>query len=260
MPHNYTTDQYEGMIAETITINGANGDAINTYFARPLGDGPFPAMVLIHHLPGWDELYRDFTRKFAHHGYLAISPDLYHRFGHGTPDDVASPRLALRAARQTTRWSPTCPQLPTTYARCRTPTARSASSAPAQVGRHAFLCACRSTSFDAAVECWGGRVVQAEDDRPPQQPVAPIDYTCRPVMPAAGAVRRGGREPDAGAGGPARGSAEGRRQGLRVPHVRGRRSRLLLLRPRRVPPGAGRGRLEQALRLHRQTPELTDGS
>ena len=51
----YQTNQYEGMLAETVIIRGANGDLINAYFARPLGPGPYPGMVLIHHLPGWDE-------------------------------------------------------------------------------------------------------------------------------------------------------------------------------------------------------------
>ena len=50
----YQTDMYEGMLAETVTLPGANGDLINAYFARPLGPGPFPAMVVVHHLPGWD--------------------------------------------------------------------------------------------------------------------------------------------------------------------------------------------------------------
>ena len=91
----YTTDQFEGMLAGTIIIKGHGNDPINTYFARPEGPGPFPAVVLIHHLPGWDELYREFTRRFAHHGYLAISPDLYCREAKGTPEDVAA---AVRAA------------------------------------------------------------------------------------------------------------------------------------------------------------------
>ena len=86
----YTTEQYEGMIAETITLKGHNGDEIHTYYARPQGAGPFPAVVVIHHLPGWDEIYRDFTRKLAHHGYLAISPDLYCRDAHGAPEDAVS--------------------------------------------------------------------------------------------------------------------------------------------------------------------------
>lgn len=42
------------MIAETITLQGHNGDTINAYFARLLGAGPFPAMVMVHHLPGFD--------------------------------------------------------------------------------------------------------------------------------------------------------------------------------------------------------------
>ena len=57
------------------------GEPISAYTARPLGAGPFPGIVLIHHLPGWDEWYREATRKFAHHGYAAISHNLYHRSG-----------------------------------------------------------------------------------------------------------------------------------------------------------------------------------
>ena len=72
---------YEGMIAETITISGDKNEPISAYVARPLGAGPFPGMVLLHHAPGWDEWYREATRKFAHHGYAAISPNLYHRAG-----------------------------------------------------------------------------------------------------------------------------------------------------------------------------------
>ena len=46
----YTTDMYEGMLAETTTIQGHGGDSIGAYLARPLGTGPFPAVVLIHHV------------------------------------------------------------------------------------------------------------------------------------------------------------------------------------------------------------------
>ena len=72
----YQTDMYEGMIAETVMVPGANGELINAYFARPLGPGPFPCMVLVHHAPGWDEWYREATLKVAHHGYASISPNL----------------------------------------------------------------------------------------------------------------------------------------------------------------------------------------
>src|SRR3972149_1283933 len=115
----YHTNMYEGMLAETITMRGAKGDVINAYYARPLGPGPFPGMVAIHHAPGWDEWYREATRKFAHHGYAAISPNLYFRDGHGTPEDVgAQGRSAMLKG--------PCG----TCARFRTSTARWVSSAP----------------------------------------------------------------------------------------------------------------------------------
>ena len=79
------TDEYEGMLAETVTMPGYNGDIINAYLARPLGKGPFPGVVLVAHMPGWDELYREMSRRFSQHGYLAICPNIYYRFGHGTP-------------------------------------------------------------------------------------------------------------------------------------------------------------------------------
>ena len=46
----YTTDQYEGMLAETMVIPGYHADLIHAYFARPLGSGPFPGVVLVHPL------------------------------------------------------------------------------------------------------------------------------------------------------------------------------------------------------------------
>jgi carboxymethylenebutenolidase len=44
-------------------------------------------------------------------------------------------------------------------------------------GRLTFLTACRVKGFDAAVECWGGRVVMSQEELNSKQPVAPIDYT-----------------------------------------------------------------------------------
>jgi hypothetical protein len=33
----YQTDYYEGMLAETVTLQGTHGDTINAYFARLYG-------------------------------------------------------------------------------------------------------------------------------------------------------------------------------------------------------------------------------
>src|SRR3989442_7231822 len=84
----YTTEKYEGMIAETMTMQGHKGDTIHAYIARPLGLGPFPGLALVTHGLGWTEWYKEFARKFAHHGYVAIVPDILCRVGDGTPEDV----------------------------------------------------------------------------------------------------------------------------------------------------------------------------
>ena len=72
----YTTDMYEGMLSETVAVDGHKSLKVNAYFAHPLGPGPFPGVVLVHHRPGWDEWYKEATRKFAYHWYLAIFPNL----------------------------------------------------------------------------------------------------------------------------------------------------------------------------------------
>ena len=46
---------YPGLIAETVKFKGHNGDEGEAYFARPGAPGKVPGVVLIHHLPGWDE-------------------------------------------------------------------------------------------------------------------------------------------------------------------------------------------------------------
>ena len=83
---------YRGMTCENVTLKGHTGTPITAYTARPAGPGPHPGVVLIHHLPGWSELYIETTRRFAHHGYLAICANLYEREGgsDANPDDVAA--------------------------------------------------------------------------------------------------------------------------------------------------------------------------
>jgi carboxymethylenebutenolidase len=172
----YQTDMYEGMLAETITMPGAHGELINAYYARPLGPGPFPGIVIIHHMPGWDEWYREATRKFAQHGYAALSPNLYFRAGHGTPEDVAAKvrgdggipdDLAvgdIAGAMAYLRSLPTNNGKVGAFGTC-------------SGGRHAYLVACQVEGLDAIVDCWGGGVVADAADLDEKHPVAPLDYT-----------------------------------------------------------------------------------
>jgi carboxymethylenebutenolidase len=42
---------YESMLAETVAFTGHRGDVGEAYYARPLGAGPWPGVVLIRENP-----------------------------------------------------------------------------------------------------------------------------------------------------------------------------------------------------------------
>lgn len=186
---------YEGMIAETIQFQGDGGDWVSAYVARPLGTtGPLPSVVVIHHMPGWDEWTREVVRKFAQHGYNAISPNLFHRFGVGTADDVAAVARSqggasdaqvmadVEGAARYLRALPTSNGKVGTIGFC-------------SGGRHVYLAACSIPSLDAAVDCWGGGVVARPDQLNEKRPVAPIDLTDRMEVPLLGIFGNEDRSP-----------------------------------------------------------------
>ncbi len=182
----YTTDQYEGTIAETISIQGHNGDTIHAYMARPLGNGPFPGIVMIPHALGWTEYHKETVNRYARHGYIAVTPDIWCRVDHGTPEDVLAKSRAEgglpddQVVGDTAGAAQFIKSLPVASGKVGVMGSCSG-------GRHAFLSACRTDGvFDAAIECWGGNVVQAEDKLTPAQPVSPLDYTADLSCPLLG--------------------------------------------------------------------------
>lgn len=158
---------YEGLLAETVRISGAGGDVIDAYLARPLGPGPVPGVVVIHHAPGWDQATKEMTRKFAAHGYAAICPHLYHREGAGmTPEDAAAAGRAaggvpderligdVGGALDSLRALPYVSGKVGLIGFC-------------SGGRQTFLAAC-TLPVDAAVDCYGAGVL---NPLPPSIPV-----------------------------------------------------------------------------------------
>jgi len=57
------------------------GTTLMGYLARPIGDGPFPVVLVCHENRGLTEHIRDVTRRLAKAGYVALAVDLLSRQG-----------------------------------------------------------------------------------------------------------------------------------------------------------------------------------
>ena len=185
---------YDGMMAESIRIRGHEGDEIEAYFARPLGGGPFPGVVVIHHMPGYDAETKEITRTFATNGYASICPNLHYRDAPGAASGDAA--AAARAAGGVPD------------ARCIGDVAGAAAYLRSLTyhngkvgvigycsgGRQAYLVAC-NLPLDAAVDCYGGRVVATAEELAERQPVAPIDMTADLSCPLLGLFGAEDRNP-----------------------------------------------------------------
>ncbi len=185
---------YRGMTCTNVVIAGDGGDPITAYVAKPEGPGPFPAVVLVHPLPGWSEFYIETTRRFAHHGYIAICANLYERSGPGTPDDVAARVRAeggvpdaqvIGDTEAAVKWARSQPEH----------NGKVALFGSCSGGRHAFLYACQKHDVDACAELWGGRVVMAPEDLNAKTPVSPITLTADLSCPLIGIFGNEDRAP-----------------------------------------------------------------
>jgi len=185
MWNSFQTDAEGGIVAGVKTMTGAGGDRIHVYVAKPDGAGPYPGVVMTHHAPGWDEFYREFARRFAEHGYITAVPDLYDRFGHGTPDDVAAlARAGGGVSDEQVRGD--------AEGALKLIVADPAANGKVGVigtcsgGRHALMVASMVPGFSAVADLWGGNVVMPADRLTPNQPVAVIDMTPQLNVPLIG--------------------------------------------------------------------------
>lgn len=167
---------YESQLAETTTLRGDQGDTIDAYFTRPPGAGLFPGIVVIHHMPGWDEYHKEIARRFAHHGYAAILPNLQFREGKATPEEnSASIRAAGGMPDDRTMGDV---QGAIDYRRARPyVSGKVGVIGYCSGGRQAYLAACTLRGIDAVIACYGGGVAAKPEELTERQPVAPIELT-----------------------------------------------------------------------------------
>jgi carboxymethylenebutenolidase len=147
----------DSLTAQTVHITGHAQDDIETYVARPGGEGLRGGVVVIHHMPGYDRATKEITRRFAELGYDAICPNLHWREAPGaSPDDAAAAVRAnggvpderlvgdVGAAAAYLRGLPTSNGKLGVIGYC-------------SGGRQAVLAACH-LDVDAAVDCYGALV------------------------------------------------------------------------------------------------------
>jgi carboxymethylenebutenolidase len=167
---------YVGQSSKTIQIKGHNGDMIDAYVATPDGDGPFPGVLVIHHMPGWDEWSTEVVRRFAEHGYQAICPNIHHRAGEGSLDVVVA---KVRDAGGT----PDVQALADLQAAVDWLNTSLASTGKVGIigfcsgGRIAYMGSAKLNHIDAAVNCWGGNVLVPPGNISNAQPIAVFDMT-----------------------------------------------------------------------------------
>ena len=185
MWNSFNTGDYSGMIAETVAFKGHDGKQVRAYYSHPITDKPTPGIVLIPHMPGWDEWCRETSRRFTEHGYSVMCPDIYQDAGTGTPPEVAMKSREAGGAYDSTVMADTAGCLDFLKGQPQS-NGKVGVIGMCSGGRHAFLAACTVPGFDAVVDCWGGGVVAPKESLTPQRPVAPIDYTEQLQIPLLG--------------------------------------------------------------------------
>src|SRR5229473_7711371 len=240
----------DALLAETVMITGHNGDEIEAYSARALDEAPRGGVVVIHHMPGYDDQTKEIARNFAYHGYNAVVPNLYWREAPGaSPDDAAAASRAqggvpddrlvgdVAGAAAYLRAMPASNGKAGTIGYC-------------SGGRQSFLAAC-SLPLDAAVDCYGACVVNPSPPGIPIHLEPCVHLADRLSCPLLGLF--GEEEQDAGTGGDGatRRRPRGAPQDVRVPHLSGSRARVLRHRPAQLPSGGRERRVEPGVRLVR---------
>jgi carboxymethylenebutenolidase len=180
-----TTDAIPTLSVRVEQLQSTDGAQIGAYVAQPAGMGPFPGVVLLAHAPGWDEFYREFSRRFADHGFIAIAPNIFERFGHGAPDDVAArargdggvaDATVIGDAQTAMQWIKAQPSS----------NGKVGVIGTCSGGRHALLVASSVQGFGAIADLWGGNVIVPPDRLTEKQPVAVIDLVQNLTAPIIG--------------------------------------------------------------------------
>jgi carboxymethylenebutenolidase len=148
----------DAFLSATVKIAGSGGTEIEAYSALAQDAEPRGGVVVIHHMPGYDDQTKEIVRHFGQLGYNAVMPNLYwHDAPGAAPDDAAAAGRAkggvpderlvgdVGGAAEYLRALPNSNGKVGVIGYC-------------SGGRQSVLAAC-SLPLDAAVDCYGAFVV-----------------------------------------------------------------------------------------------------
>lgn len=145
---------------ETVIFPGFNGDIIEGYLAKSVGETSTGSVVVIHHMPGYDRETKAIARRIADMGFNALCPNLHYRDAPKAQSDDAA------AASRANGGVPDDRLIGDVAGASEYLRSLDNSSGTMGVigycsgGRQAFLAAC-NLDFDAVVDCYGAFVVNS---------------------------------------------------------------------------------------------------
>jgi len=177
----FLEDPGMAIVTESVSYPAADGLPVQTFLARPEGNGPYPAILMCYEfwgmleVPGGGPHMRDVAVRFANEGYVAIVPDYYATRGQqptmdggtitGSPPDEEADRDLCDAV----HWLQQQPYVQAEHIGV---------IGWCGGGRHALFLAVRCPELKAAASFYGRPV-----NRPQQTGPSPIDLV--PQMRAA---------------------------------------------------------------------------
>jgi len=89
--------EFKAISTETVTYyTKQDGTEIKGYLAMPEGEGPFPAIVMIHEWWGLNDNIRKMAEQYAGQGYAALAVDLYEGQAGTTREEAGALAGAVR--------------------------------------------------------------------------------------------------------------------------------------------------------------------
>ena len=148
------------------------------YVSSPQGASDLPGVIVIQHAGGVDDFVRAMCDRLADEGFVAVSPDLYHREEPNTSDD---PITRMNRLRDATVVSDVNAAIEHARGMSEIDAKRLGITGFCMGGRVAYLMAAHNSAIRAVVVFYGGNIMVPWGDG-----AAPFDLTERISAPVLG--------------------------------------------------------------------------